>query len=126
MGNLEGGDIASGLADVIVTDGFTGNVVVKTMEGMAEFVQAQIRKAVTSRPWYLPAAAVLLPAFKRLRRSMDYREYGAGPLLGVNGLVFIGHGRSDARAVASALRVAREAVASGMLAALREAALAQR
>jgi len=57
-----------------------------------------------------------------LRKRLDYREYGAGPLLGVNGLVFIGHGRSDARAIASALRVAAEAVQSGMLEALREIA----
>ncbi|MFQ6020371.1 MAG: phosphate--acyl-ACP acyltransferase, partial [Dehalococcoidia bacterium] len=125
VGNLEGGDIPKDLADVIVTDGFTGNVVVKTMEGTAEFVQAQIRRAITSKPWYVPAAALLMPAFNRLRRSMDYREYGAGPLLGVSGLVFIGHGRSDAAAIASALRVAREAVTSGMLAALKETAPAR-
>ena len=126
IGNLEGKDIAKGQADVIVTDGFTGNVVIKTMEGVADFVQGQVRKAITSRPWYLPAAALLMPAFNRLRKSMDYREYGAGPLLGVNGLVFIGHGRSDARAIVSALRVAREAVTSGMLEAMREKAPAQR
>jgi len=122
IGNVEGRDIASGTADVIVTDGFTGNVVVKTMEGMAEFIQGQLRKAITSRPWYLPAAAMLMPAFQGLRKKTDYREYGAGPLLGVNGLVFIGHGRSDARAIFSALRVAREAAQSGMLEAIRELA----
>ncbi len=60
-----------------------------------------------------------------MRKKMDYREYGAGPLLGVNGLVFIGHGRSDARAIFNALRVAREAVQSGMLEALRETAPAR-
>ena len=120
VGNVEGKDIAKGLADVIVTDGFTGNVVVKTMEGVADFITGQLRQAMTSRWHYKLAAAVLLPAFNRLRRSMDYREYGAGPLLGVKGLVFIGHGRSDARAIVSGLRVAREAVQSGMLEALRQ------
>jgi len=123
IGNVEGKDIARGLADVIVTDGFTGNVVVKTMEGVAEFITGRLRQAMTSRWHYKLAAAVLLPAFNRLRRSLDYREYGAGPLLGINGLVFIGHGRSDARAIMSALRVAREAVQSGMLEAIRETAL---
>ena len=65
---------------------------------------------------------MLLPAFGQVRKKTDYREYGAGPLLGVNGLVFVGHGRSDAKAIYSALRVAREAARSGMLEAVREAA----
>jgi len=120
IGNLEGRDVPFGRADVIVTDGFTGNVVVKTMEGMADFIMGRLRTAIRSRPWYAAAGALLLPAFSGLRKKLDYREYGAGPLLGVNGLVFIGHGRSDARAITSALRVAREAVQSGMLEALRE------
>lgn len=119
IGNLEGRDVPFAKADVIVTDGFTGNVVVKTMEGMAEYIMGEIRGAVRSRPWYMAAGLLLLPAFAQVRRKTDYREYGAGPLLGVNGLVFIGHGRSDARAVQSALRVAREAVLSGMLEAVR-------
>ncbi len=125
IGNLEGKDVPNGLADVIVTDGFTGNVVVKTMEGMADFIMNQLRGAIKSRPWYALAGAALLPAFNRLRQKMDYREYGAGPLLGVNGLVFISHGRSDARAIVSALRVARESAQSGMLEALREKAPAR-
>jgi glycerol-3-phosphate acyltransferase PlsX len=122
IGNLEGRDVPFARADVIVTDGFTGNVVVKTMEGMAEYIMGEIRSAIKSRPWYMAAGAALLPAFAKVRKNTDYREYGAGPLLGVNGLVFVGHGRSDARAVVSALRVAREAVQSGMLEAIREAA----
>jgi len=119
VGNIEGRDIAGDRADVIVTDGFTGNVVIKTMEGMAEFITGQLQDAIRSRPWYAAAGLLLMPAFAGLRKKMDYREYGAGPLLGVDGLVFIGHGRSDARAIVSALRVAREAVESGMLEALR-------
>ena len=81
--------------------------------------------AIKSRPWYAAAGALLVPAFSKVRKNLDYREYGAGPLLGVNGLVFVGHGRSDARAIVSALRVAREAVVSGMLEALREVAPAR-
>ena len=122
IGNVEGRDVPTGAADIIVTDGFTGNVVVKTMEGMADFIMNQLRGAIKSRPWYAAAGLLLLPAFSGLRKKMDYREYGAGPLLGVNGLVFIGHGRSDARAIFSALRVAREAAQSGMLEAIRELA----
>jgi len=119
-GNVEGRDVPFGKHDVIVTDGFTGNVVVKVMEGTADYLMGEIRGAIRSRPWYMAAGAALLPAFERLRKKVDYREYGAGPLLGVNGLVFVGHGRSDARAIASALRVAREAAQSGMLEAIRD------
>jgi glycerol-3-phosphate acyltransferase PlsX len=92
------------------------------MEGMADYIMGQVRSAIKSRPWYAAAGLMLLPAFAGLRKKIDYREYGAGPLLGVNGLVFIGHGRSDARAIFSALRVAREAAQSGMLEAIRETA----
>jgi glycerol-3-phosphate acyltransferase PlsX len=122
IGNLEGRDIPFAKADVVVTDGFTGNVVVKTMEGMADYVMGEIKDAIKSRPWYMAAGALLLPAFSKVRKKTDYREYGAGPLLGVNGLVFVGHGRSDAKAIYSALRVARDASRSGMLEAVREAA----
>ncbi len=122
IGNLEGRDVPFARADVLVTDGFTGNVVVKTMEGMADYVMGEIKEAIKSRPWFMAAGALLLPAFGKVRKKTDYREYGAGPLLGVNGLVFIGHGRSDAKAIYSALRVAREAARSGMLEAVREAA----
>ncbi len=125
IGNVEGRDVPFGKSDVIVTDGFTGNVVVKTMEGMGDYIMGEMRGAIRSRPWYAAAGLALLPAFARLRRKLDYREYGAGPLLGVNGLVFIGHGRSDARAINSALRVAREAAQSGMLEAIRETAPAR-
>ncbi len=120
IGNLEGKDVPFGRADVIVTDGFTGNVVVKTMEGMADFIMGELRIAIKSRPWYMAAGAALIPAFSKMRKKFDYREYGAGPLLGVNGLVFIGHGRSDAKAIVSAVRVARDAAQSGMLEAIRE------
>ncbi len=126
VGNLEGRDVPMGKVDVIVTDGFTGNVVVKTMEGMAEFISGEMRKAIMSRPWYAAAGLVLSPAFNKMRKTLDYREYGAGPLLGTNGLVFIGHGRSDALAIYSSLRVAREAAQSGMLEAIKEIAPAER
>lgn len=125
VGNIEGRDVPFGKVDVIVTDGFTGNVVVKTMEGMADYVMGLVKGAIKSKPWYMAAGAALIPAFGKIRKDTDYREYGAGPLLGVNGLVFIGHGRSDARAIYSALRVAREAAKAGMLEAIKETVPAQ-
>ena len=122
IGNVEGRDITRPVADVIVTDGFTGNVVVKTMEGMADLIRGQMESAIRSRWYYWLPGLLLRGAFQRVRRHMDYREYGAGPLLGINGLVFIAHGRSDSSAVASAIRVAREAVTSGMMEGLRAVA----
>jgi len=119
IGNVEGKDIVSGVADVIVTDGFTGNVVVKTMEGIAAFIRGQLEGAIRSRWYYMLPGLALRGAFRGVQERTDYRKYGAGPLLGVNGLVFVGHGRSDAVAIKSALRVAREAVVSGMLEAMR-------
>ncbi|MDP2949610.1 MAG: phosphate acyltransferase PlsX [Chloroflexota bacterium] len=122
IGNVEGKDIASGVADVIVTDGFTGNVVVKTMEGIAGFIRSQLEGSIRSKWYYWLPGLALRGAFRSVQKRTDYREYGAGPLLGVNGLVFVGHGRSDALAIKSSLRVAREAALSGMLEALRPAA----
>jgi len=119
IGNVEGRDVASGVADVIVTDGFTGNVVVKTMEGMGAFIKGQLEGAIRSKWYYMLPGLILRGAFRGVQKRTDPREYGAGPLLGVKGLVFVGHGRSDAVAIRSALRVAREAVVSGMLEAMR-------
>src|SRR6266581_4300627 len=73
-GNVEGRDVPFGKHDVIVTDGFTGNVVVKVMEGTADYIMGEIRGAIRSRPWYMAAGAALLPAFARLRKKVDYRE----------------------------------------------------
>jgi glycerol-3-phosphate acyltransferase PlsX len=122
VGNVEGRDVPAGVVDVIVTDGFTGNVVVKTMEGVANFIRGQIEGAIKGNPIYWLPGLALRGAFRGVQKKTDYREYGAGPLLGVNGLVFVAHGRSDALAIKSSLRVAREAVLSGMLEALRPAA----
>ena len=120
IGNVEGRELPFATADVVVTDGFTGNVVVKTMEGMAEYVMGEIRSAIKSRPWYMAAGVLLLPAFGQVRKKTDYREYGAAPLLGTKGLVFIGHGSSDAKAISSSLRVAAESAQSGMLEAIQQ------
>lgn len=121
-GNVEGNDLPRGGVDVIVTDGFTGNVTLKVAEGVAEFILEELRTVLTSRLRFKLAAASLRPAFRLLRGRLDFREYGGAPLLGVDGLVIIGHGRSDERAIFNALRAARAAAEGGVLEALREVA----
>jgi len=121
VGNVEPDRLHLGAADVVVTDGFSGNVAVKAAEGVADFIFHELRAAIMSRMQYRLAALVLRPALLQLRRKMDYGEYGGAPLLGVNGVVIITHGRADANAIKNSLRIARDAAASGMLEALRGA-----
>ena len=121
-GNVEGKDLSSGVADVIVMDGFTGNVVIKTVEGIAELMFTELRKAVELTPWNRAAGLILYSELKKVRRRLDYAEYGGAQLLGVDGVTVIGHGRSNARAVFSAIRAARDAVLNGMVDVMREVA----
>ena len=121
IGNVEPDRISLGVADVVVTDGFTGNMAVKATEGAAEFIFRQLRAAILSKPQYRLAALVLKPALMKMRQRMDYGEYGGAPLLGVNGNVLIGHGASDAAAVESAIRAASRATEQDVLAALSRA-----
>lgn len=104
VGNVEGRDLFKSTADVVVTDGFTGNVVLKTAESAATFLLGQIRGEVKRDPLAMVGALFMQPAIGRLRRSIDWEEHGAAPLLGVNGVCFIGHGSSRAKAFASAIR----------------------
>jgi len=119
VGNIEGGEIHKNKADVIVTDGFTGNVAVKLTEGVADFLFRELRTAFTSKLQYKIAALVLKPGLLKLRDRMDPGTYGGVPLLGVNGVVMIAHGNSDARAIKNALRFAHDAASSGMLDSIR-------
>jgi glycerol-3-phosphate acyltransferase PlsX len=119
VGNIEGGEVHLGKADVVVTDGFTGNVAVKVTEGVADFIFRELRAALTSKLRYKVAAMVLRPALLRMRDKMDPATYGGVPLIGVNGFVMIAHGASDARAIKNALRAAREGAASGMVDTIR-------
>lgn len=119
VGNVEPNRLHHDVVDVAVTDGFTGNVAVKTTEGVADFIFRQLREAIMSRPHYRLAALVLRPALMKMRQRMDYAEYGGAPLLGVNGVVTVTHGRADAQAIRNTLRLAQETAASGMLEALR-------
>lgn len=109
VGNVEGRDIPAGAVDVVVTDGFTGNVVLKLAEGLGGAIFSILKKEIEGGLRFKLGAALLLPALKRLKKRLDYSEYGGAPLLGVNGVSIIAHGRSDAKAIKNAIRVAREA-----------------
>jgi glycerol-3-phosphate acyltransferase PlsX len=110
VGNVEGKDIPGGLADVVVTDGFTGNVIIKLAEGVASLILDTLRAEIMSRTQAKIGAALAKPAFRAAAKKLDYAEYGGAVLLGLNHICIIGHGRSNARAVRSAIKVARDAV----------------
>ena len=103
VGNVEGREIGSGVADVLVTDGFTGNVVLKTAEGVAREILAMLRSAMTGGPASKLAAGILRPRLRGVRDRVDPENYGGSFLLGVRGSVVIGHGNSGARGVENAL-----------------------
>ena len=110
VGNVEGGDIFSGACDVVVCDGFIGNAVLKASETLASTMSGWIKEAFFAT-WYTKLASLLLMGqMRNVKKRLDYAAYGGAPLLGVNGVCLIGHGRSKAPAVASALRTARESV----------------
>jgi glycerol-3-phosphate acyltransferase PlsX len=116
IGNVEARDIYTGQADVIVCDGFTGNVALKVSEGLVEVVEALLREELTrtftTRFGYLLSQR----AFRRFRRRVDYSEIGGAPLLGVDGLCVVGHGRSSAKAVRNAVALAHRFANEGLVA----------
>lgn len=120
IGNVEPRELYAGKADVVVTDGFSGNIFLKTSETVAARLIEMIRAEIKASPITAVGGYLAKPAFKRVRKLMDPSEYGAVPLLGLNGLVFVGHGRSNTHAIVSALRATRRAVARGLLEAIRE------
>ncbi len=124
VGNAEGRDIPGGSADVVVTDGFTGNVVIKLSEGLAKTLVGFIKAEIKQRPVAVVGAALSKGAFDALKTKLDPAEYGGGILLGVDGVVIIGHGSSNAIAIKNALRVAKEAVQSEVVSAIRNGLLA--
>ncbi len=120
-GNIEPKELFGGKVDVVVTDGFTGNVLLKTSEAVAGFLIDVIRREIKSNPLTALGGLLSKPAFANVKRIMDPGEVGAAPLLGIDGLVFVGHGRSDARALLNAIRIARQAVAVDLLQNIRAA-----
>ncbi|MBL8094839.1 MAG: phosphate acyltransferase PlsX [Anaerolineales bacterium] len=126
VGNIEGKELFRGEVDVAVTDGFTGNVLLKSSEAVAKLLLTKIRDQLTNSGLLVKlGAAMVRPALREVRKLLDPGEHGAAPLLGVNGLVFIGHGHSDARAVKNAVRVAKQAVEANVIAAIRDAVAAR-
>ncbi|MCY4525317.1 MAG: phosphate acyltransferase PlsX [Anaerolineaceae bacterium] len=119
VGNIEPKDVFGGLVDVVISDGFLGNMLVKTFESTSRYVTRLIHEEIRSDPLSLLAGAILQPAFRRVRRRADTFEVGGAPLLGVNGVVIIGHGRSNARAVSNAIRQAARAVEGNVIEAIK-------
>ncbi len=115
IGNVEGRHVYAGDADVIVCDGFTGNVTLKLSEGLVETVEALLHDELAATFGGRVGYVLSRQAFRRFRRRVDYSEYGGAPLLGVNGLCVVGHGRSSARAVANAVTMAARAVEENLL-----------
>ncbi len=120
IGNVEGRDVFSGAADVVVCDGFVGNAVLKSAEALAELITDMTREEL-ERSWRARLGLALArPAIEALQRRTDYEEFGAVPLLGVRGGCLIAHGRSSARAVTSAIRSAAEFSAARLPAKIRD------
>lgn len=114
-GPAEGRDLPEGEVDVLVTDGFTGNVALKLSEGLAKVIFQMLRERIMRNMFYKLAALVLKPVFLELKAKMNPDEYGGAPLLGVNGVVLICHGKTNAFAINNAIRAAGELSGAGMV-----------
>jgi len=121
IGNLEPKDVFAGKADVVVADGFVGNVAIKMAEATADFLMRRLREEVPRDLKGKLGGLLIRDGVRRIRSRLDWREYGGAPLLGINGVVVVAHGRSDARAVKNAIRVAREVVETEVVAKIRDA-----
>ncbi|NQU30165.1 MAG: phosphate acyltransferase PlsX [Anaerolineae bacterium] len=121
-GNVEGKDLINGKVDVAVTDGFTGNVMLKTAEAVAKLIANKLKELIMAGGLLTKIGGLLVkPALGAMKSLLDPDDVGAAPLLGVDGLVFVGHGSSDAIAIKNAIRVAREAVEADVLKSIRKA-----
>lgn len=110
VGNIEGNHILNSEANVIICDGFVGNILLKFAESLIEVFQTQLKRSIKESLWSMLGAILMRPAFKRLKKMWDYEEFGGVPLLGVNGVVIISHGRSTPKAVANAIHEAQKMV----------------
>ncbi len=106
VGNVEGRDVFRGRADVVVCDGFTGNILLKFMESVIDLLTSSVREEISRAFRHKLGAFLMKPAFRNLEKTLDYAEYGGAPLLGVNSVCIIGHGSSSAKAIKNAIRVA--------------------
>lgn len=115
VGNVEGNDLLKDRAEVVVCDGFVGNVTLKVAEGIAEALAGLVKGAIMKSWLNRLAGLMLLPTFRPLREKIDYANYGGVPLLGVKGVTVVAHGRSSPRAICNALKVAEAAARVGMV-----------
>jgi glycerol-3-phosphate acyltransferase PlsX len=120
-GNVEGKELFAGEADVVVTDGFTGNILLKSTEAVAKLIMEIMVQQLKSNPISMLGGILAKPSLTKVKAMLNPDEYGAAPLLGVNGLVFIGHGRSNAHALVSAIKAARASVEANLLDSIRNA-----
>ncbi len=120
IGNIEPKELFGGEADVVVTDGFVGNILVKGSEAVAKLITDVLKQELMGSTVTKIGAFLAKSAFSKIKELVDPREVGAAPLLGVNGLVFIGHGRSDAKALVSAIKLARQSIQTNLLNALKK------
>lgn len=120
IGNVEPKEVFAGEADVVIADGFTGNIFIKTSEAVGKLITDILKENISSSTINKIGYLLAKPAFASLKKLMDPAEVGVGILLGVNGYVFIGHGRSDARALTNGLKLAKHTVDSGLLKSLNE------
>jgi glycerol-3-phosphate acyltransferase PlsX len=120
VGNIEAKELFAGAVDVAVTDGFTGNILLKTSESVAKLLLETLKEQLMGSLRTKIGALLAKPAFNHVRKLLDPRETGAAPLLGIDGLVFIGHGRSDSKAVVSGINETRKAIEHNLLGALKE------
>lgn len=125
QGNAEGRDVSAGRFDVIVTDGFTGNVTLKVLEGLASTLMSELKAALTERTINKLAALVVAPSLKRMKSKLDPDVYGGAPLLGVNGVCIIGHGSSSATAISNGVLVAARAARGRLTAAIADGLAAE-
>ena len=120
IGNVEGVDLPRGSADVVITDGFTGNVVLKMLEGISETVRRLARYAAKESMVWKAGMMLLAGGIRELKQATDWQEYGGAPILGFDGICIKAHGRSNARAVHNAIRVAAKAVRTDLVNAMKE------
>jgi phosphate acyltransferase len=115
QGNIEGRDVIIGLADVIITDGFTGNVLIKTAEGMVKLFRSVLMEELKASPLTSLGGLLSKPAFSRMARRLDDSEFGGAVLMGLSNVLVVGHGKSNANATRHAIRVAKQSIESKMV-----------
>lgn len=121
IGNVEPNEMFVGKADCIVCTGFVGNVIIKVSEGLMESANKLVKREVKKSPLALLGALLMMGALKKVKKQVDYSEYGGAPLLGVNGIVMISHGRSTPKAIKNAIRAAMHEVGHNILEKMRSA-----